>query len=304
MIVSAELRSQVMKGLGADTMVVKYDPALRMPVVDYGVRSRIRIGRRINPLHLSLYACKELHLERITGPIVIPRVKETETIEYVERVADWLLLNQKSRGDYSVWEIDFPWPPAHLTPPWISALSEAFGALVLVEMGHRKDALLHLRSMLTDFKDGGVGWYVEDKLWFLEYPSANPALVLNGMMHCLLILQECADRLGDATLRRGFCVAYKTLKHDIGLFDASFYTYYDSLKVPADKKYHRIHLGLIRTLYESTADPYFLPWISRWEEYEKWYSIIEPVIFARHLLKISKLLHNDEQFSRNAYQKK
>jgi len=138
-------RNLVVKRLGADPIIVKYDPVLRMPVVQYGVRSRIRIGTRINPLHLSLYACKQLGLEHITGPILVPRLRETETHDYVRRVTAWLISNQKSRGAYDVWEFDFPWPPAHVYPPWISALSEAFGALVLLETGHRESSRRHLK---------------------------------------------------------------------------------------------------------------------------------------------------------------
>lgn len=289
--IRGKTRSVIMKGLGIDPIIMEYDKALGLPVLDYGTRSRTQIGRRVNPLHVALYACKKLALENITGPIYVPRLKQTETHEYVHRAADWLISTQKDRGAYSVWEYDFPWPPAQLRPPWISALTEAFGALVLSEAGRETDARQHLQSMLTDFKEGGVGLYGDGSLWFLEYPSSSdPPLVLNCMLHCLLILRECWRRTRADALETAFQLAYKTLKHDIAMFDASFYTYYDSHRKPADQKYHKIHVALLRLLQSKTGDLFFLPWISRWTRYQSLYPYIEPIAFVRGLITLGVVL--------------
>lgn len=278
-------RALALKGLGNDPISPEFDTDQGIPVVNYGIRSGIRIGRAVNPLYLALYACKELGLEHVTGPIFVPRLKETESRDYVQRAVDWLTVNQKKCESYSVWECDFPWPPAHLEPPWRCALTEAFGALLLLQANRASDARLHLLSMLTDFKDGGLGYHTGDSLWFLEYPSNNPPLILNCMLHCLAILRECADRIRDDALKNGFDLAYKTLRRDIRMFDASFYTYYDSLRTPAEQKYHEIHVSLLRILYGRTRDPWLFSWIIRWTRYRRLYPFIEPVIFTRYLLR-------------------
>jgi hypothetical protein len=279
-------RTLVLKSIGIDPIVLEFDDVMQLPIVDYGVRSRTQIGRRVNPLQVSMYACKELGLEGITSRIYLPRLRQTETPQYIQRAVEWLISTQKNRGNFSVWENDFPWPPARLQPPWVSALTEAYGALVLLETGHVEDARKHIQSILTDFREGGVGYYSAGSLWFLEYSSNHPPLlVLNGMLQCLLILHEFAMRMRDSALDNGFRLGYKTLKRDLGMFDASFYTLYDSRNTPADQKYHTIHIGLLRTLHSKTGDPYLLYWATRWAKYQRLYPFVEPAIFIRHLIR-------------------
>jgi len=283
-LLRARARSLGLKLLRNDPITLEYDGDLGIPVVDYGGRSGVRIGVRVNPLYVALYACKQMKLERVCGPILVQRLPETESEDYVRRAVGWLLANQQARGSFRVWVCDFPWPPAHLNPPWSSALAEAFGALVLLEKNHLNDARLHLQSLLTDFREGGLGYPAGGALWFLEYPSSDPPLVLNCMLHCLAILKECSKRINDPSLERGFSLAFETLRRDIGMFDASFYTYYDSNRTPAEKKYHEIHVALLQMLYEASGEAWLLPWIDRWNKYLRSYSFIEPVIFGKYLL--------------------
>jgi hypothetical protein len=282
---------------GGHRFEYEFDYALGIPVINYGVRCGVHVGRQINPLHLALYACKQLGLEPITGPIVIPRIKEVERKEYVWRAVDWLVSNERRRGHFSVWEYDFPFPPL-LRAPWRCALTEAFGALLLLVAGKRDQARRHLESMLTDYRDGGVAQRSREGLWLLEYVSEKPPsfvrtppLVLNCMLHCLLIMRECGLRLDDHVVNEAFELGFHTLKRDLGRFDAGFYTYYDERGNPADEKYHILHVELLRLLYAQVKDDDLLPWIDRWARLKRMYALLEPLIFLRHLIRSKGMLY-------------
>ena len=242
------------------------------------------MGKQFNPLFIALYACKNLHLESITGPILVPDLKELNDAQYVTTAMDWLVAEQKQHGRFSVWENDFPYTNYALQAPWRCALAEAFGSLVLLTVGKTSDARRHLESLITDYRDGGVGYLEGDFVWFLEYVCEERPLVLNGMLHCLIILHYCNIRLKDPVLEKAFQYGYETLKRNLRLFDAGFYTYYDSKMNPADEKYHKLHVELLRLLYKQTNDPELLPWIEKWSGYERMYSLAEPLIFLCHLL--------------------
>lgn len=284
--VRRRIRGSVLRILGGGhRFEIKYDSNQGIPIINLGVRYGVYIGKQNNPLHVALYACKQLGLESVTGPIRVPRITETEGPQYVHRATDWLISNEKQRGDFSVWEYDFPGTYRDLRPPWKCALAEAFGALVLLATGRTEHAYRHLKSMTIDYREGGVAYVDNDYLWLLEYVSEKPPFVLNGMMHCLLILQGCNLVLKDPVLARTFELGYRTMKRDLHLFDAGFYTFYDSRKNPADEKYHKLHVDLLRLFYTRTKDEDLLPWIDRWVKFQKTYALLEPVIFLLHLFR-------------------
>jgi hypothetical protein len=285
-VVRRGIRGSILRILGkGHTWEIDFDLNQGIPTVNYGVRYGVCVGRRINPAEIAIYALKQLGLESVTGPLIVPRIKETERPQYVQRVVDWLISNEKQRGDFSVWECDFHGPYRDLKPPWRSALTEGFGALLLLATGRTEYAYRHLKSMTIDYREGGVAYIDNGYSWLLEYVCEKPPLVLNCMMHCLLILQRCNLVLKDSDLARAFEVGYRTMKRNLRLFDAGFYTFYDSRKNPADQKYHKIHVELLRLFYKRTKDEDLLPWIDRWVKFQKTYALLEPVIFLLHLFR-------------------
>lgn len=283
---SKYLRKLLLRAWGTEAIKVEFDNMKGIPVVDYGIRCGIPIGRRVNPLFLSLYICKEHHLEHVTGPIFVPELREARGPRFVGRAVDWLRSLEKRGPDFSFWEYDFPWPGyPNLRPPWKSALTEAFGAVALLELGYKEDAIRHLYSLLVDHQRGGVSLIKHDTVWFLEYACQDPPLVLNGMLHCLLIMDELATKLSDQRFSNAFELAYRTMKRDLPRFDAGFYTLYDTYGNPADAKYHKLHIELLKLIEERRSDPQLRHWILRWERFMNPYSYFEPIIFAKHLFE-------------------
>ena len=284
----------ILRSLGSDPIRIEFDPANGLPRVNYGRRLGVFIGRRLNPVTIALYACRELRLEEATGPIYLPHLLQLTGFSYVKRAANWLISNEvRPNARVSYWEYNFPWPSYGLKPPWRCALAEAFGGLLLIYAGYEVEARRHLEAILTDYRRSGVSYINERVLFPLEYVSDDKILVLNGILHCLLILHHCGIILDDKALIHAFNVGYKSLKPHLREFDAGFFTYYDSLKNPADEKYHRIHVELLDRVYRCTGDRDLLPLITRWTRYTKCYAIAEPLALLQHFINRS-IVKNSE----------
>ena len=67
---------------------------------------------------------------------------DKQSKQYFINTADWLINNAKDKGEYSLWEYDFPWSSyGCISPQYSSALAQAQGLKVLV-----------LAHNLTDWK--------------------------------------------------------------------------------------------------------------------------------------------------------
>jgi hypothetical protein len=286
-------RHALLRTLKIDPIKIEFDSVSGLPVVNYGSRLGVFIGRQFNPVHIARYACSALRLEDITGATHLPDLPEASGSEYVKRAASWLISNETQLNSrISLWNYGFPWPDYDLKVPWRCALAEAFGALVLLTTGHQDKARRHIEAILTDYRHAGVSYVEREFLFPLEYVSKDRVLVLNGILHCLLILRHCSVILKDEALKQGFDMGYCSLKSRLHEFDAGFYTFYDSLRKPADEKYHRIHIELLHIMYRYTKDPDLLPLIARWSKYIPSYAIAEPIAILRYLVNRAPAKHN------------
>jgi len=268
-----------------------------IPVVSYGTRFGIRIGRVYNPLTIALYGILYFGLDQKVGPVELP--VRHHTWKDIVAMADWLVKIEERGPMCSTWNYDFPWPTYQLLPPWKSAMAELFGGLFLISMfratdkeRYRRSADLHLRSLLTPTSEGGLA--IADKetngWWFPEYysPTISAPYVLNGMMYVLLGLRHASSILGDDRYLCAFELGLLDLRKKIRRFDGGFFTYYDSVGNPADEKYHAFHVQLLDLLV-SAADDHVLARIrSRWKHMSQGYWLKEPLILLSCLLRSRK----------------
>lgn len=278
-------RQAILKAFKTDPITIHFSHTSGVPFVNYGTQQGVLIGPQLNPVTIALYACRKLRLEDVTGPVNLPNLPNATSFEYVEAAVKWLVSNEKRLGRMHIWEYDFPLPQYRLKPPWRSALAEAFGALVLLKTGRLFQARKHLEAILTDYRHGGVSYIDKGSFFPLEYVSHDRVLVLNGIMHCLLVLHESGIILDDPALKIAFDEGFRSLKPRLHDFDTGFYTLYDSFGNPANEKYHRIHVNLLRLMYKRTGDRDLLPIITRWTRYCKTYAVAEPLALLYHIVK-------------------
>jgi len=162
-------------------------------------------------------------------------------LQQFNSAADWLLRHQDSRGG---WQIAVSRVVAEgqlsLDPGWYSAMAQGQAMSLLVRAharSGRRDYLDAAVRALALFDvaaaDGGVvARFMDQYVWYEEYPTSPPCFVLNGFMYALIGLYDvavtaAADSEGHAAAVRLYRAGVASLRHMLPLFDTGSGSVYD-----------------------------------------------------------------------------
>lgn len=204
------------------------------------------------------------------------QTKNITKLQYLQNNANWLVVNAKQYGNYSLFEYEFPYR-YNLNPPWHSALAQGLAiqsltkAYQITKNATYLDATKPLlNSFYVDVNDNGItektnstGW------WYEEYTgkdSKNPR-VLNGMMLDLLALYDYYNYTGNTKSKYLFNQGVLGLKNNISIYDDNGSSYYDAFKLPATLFYQKLHVDLLDKLYNLTGEPILKKYHDRWESH-------------------------------------
>ena len=155
--------------------------------------------------------------------------------------ADWLVRHQDGRGG---WQITVSRSVAEgqlsLEPGWYSAMAQGQAMSLLVrahaQSGQRRylDAAVRALSLFdVQSADGGiVAKFMDQYVWYEEYPTIPPCFVLNGFMYALIGLYDVAATApvgddGQSTALRLYSSGIASLRRMLPLFDTGSGTVYD-----------------------------------------------------------------------------
>jgi hypothetical protein len=270
-----------------------------LPVVDYGRRLGVRLGRRPNATTLGIVGLKATQSASLVGLAGFDRTGD-EIVSRVslEKVARWLLDSSVDKGDYMIYHVDFPWPTYALKPPWRSCLAEAFAGTFLLVFGIiRKDqscvdcGLKHLRSLLVPVSQGGLK--SDDSRFFLEYVGYERRkrwpVVLNGHLYCLITLSSVSRTLGVPEFGVAFEQAMSGLDSLLPIFEGPFFTYYDNYGNPAKLFYHELHIHLLEKLYGISKLSYLRTTAERWRAMSPKYNFTLALLTRAYSMRIPYL---------------
>jgi heparosan-N-sulfate-glucuronate 5-epimerase len=245
----------------------------KIPIVDYGYVNGIYIGPQRNPISVA-HKANDDYLSFKEYPNYI------EAKQSLINNANWLVDNAARRGNYSILEYKFPWPPYGLKPPWYSAMAQGQAIQALIkahqvtwDKKYLDAAKMLLNSFFIEVKDGGVtektttnGW------WYEEYASksaANESRVLNGMIFALLGIHEYYNYTHDSNAKNLFEKGVKALKIDLPLYDYhNRYTYYDRLGNLSPVGYHKAVIESLGPLYDITKEQIFKTYLDKWKNFK------------------------------------
>jgi hypothetical protein len=195
----------------------------------------------------------------------------------VDSLIDNMKLITQENLNYGVWEYDYPWSYG-LEPPWISGLAQGMGVQALSraykltgEEKYFKAAKVALNAFLVEVKAGGVTIKDNENEWWYEEHAGKgvqESRALNGMMYALLGIYEYYEHTGDEEAKRLFAKGVKCLKNNLARFDADWWSYYDILGTIATKSYHKVHIDLLRQIYEITREEEFFKICKKWSNYK------------------------------------
>jgi heparosan-N-sulfate-glucuronate 5-epimerase len=215
--------------------------------------------------------------------------KGAENVKTFLKYADWLKnnleINTYDGLVYGIWEYNFPWATYKLTPPWRSGMAQGAGLDILSKAHQiKKDpaylisAKYALNAFLVDVKNGGVTYQDSDEEWWIEEYIGTGGLesrVLNGAIYALLDIYEFWKITGDAKAWEVYHKGLNSIIKRLPKYDTGWWSYYDAIGTIATQKYHKVHIELLRDLYNISGEEIFLQYSNRWANYKDSYFIRE-----------------------------
>ena len=192
---------------------------------------------------------------------------------------DWLLKNLVTKDDFAVWEHHYKFPFYEFKKiPWVHGLGQGLGMTALLkayQVTGKKDYLKASEKVFNSFKidipDGGIRFIDENgSIWLEEYALLPPPHVLNGFITILFSIHEFHKVTGNEKALDLWNKGIKTLKLNLGKYEAGYWSFYDLLrKYPSPKNYHTMHIWQLNVLYELTKEEIFQSYAKKWEKYNE-----------------------------------
>ena len=211
-----------------------------IPMVFYGDTGRLEY----NPVTAIQYGIANLEQYHLTGKKV-----HMDACEKIFR----RLAGIKKDG---LLPYDFHYKRYSLLPPWNSAMAEgqfmSFSVMLAEARGssaYMDEALATFRALRSLGPAKGIIRDISGSMFFEEYPSPEPSLVLNGHIFCLFGLYDLYRATGSAEARSAYLSGWKAMEllrpRYRYLFIWTKYDLYGGGR-PASIFYHRLNLQLLK----------------------------------------------------------
>jgi heparosan-N-sulfate-glucuronate 5-epimerase len=243
----------------------------RVPILDYGYVDGIYVGPARNPITV---ASKASHYYSI-----YQQKHSNEAKQSLINNANWLVSNAANRGNYSILEYRFNWPPYGLKPPWYSGMAQAQAIQALIKVydvtkdkKYLDTSKMLLNSFFVEVKDGGVTYKTPKEGWWYElYASRNERnepRVLNGMIYSLLGIHDYYIYTHDPEATYLFDQGVTALKKYLPRYNyRNIYTYYDLLGNLSPLPYHKAVVNTLAKLYDITKEEIFKVYLDKWKDF-------------------------------------
>jgi heparosan-N-sulfate-glucuronate 5-epimerase len=245
-----------------------------VPIVDYGCQGEVYVGPQRNPITVSHTALS--HYDSYN------RMKYDRIfLEKLINNSNWLVENAVSKGNYSIFQYQFPWPTYDLQPPWQSGMAQGLALEVLIrahEITKDKKYLDAAKNLLNAFfvevKDGGVTYKTPNEgWWYEEYarPGAIESRVLNGHTFALLGIYKYYNYTKDPDAKYLFDQGIISLQNNLPRYEytGGQYSTYDILNntIPAPLSYHITHITHLGQLYNITNQEILKNYHDEWTNF-------------------------------------
>ena len=185
-----------------------------------------------------------------------------------------LEIEQNNSVTFGRWPYEFDYPYYKIKSPWYSGMAQGHGIEVLLaayiltgEKRYLDNAILAGKAMQIDIANGGTASKIGNSaLWFEEYASANaePPFVLNGHIYALNGLWYLKKYSPE--FQNTYEAGVRALKQLLPRFDKHIWSHYDLAGTPANSKYQRLHVRLLRELARRERDDFFIRYADKFEK--------------------------------------
>lgn len=200
------------------------------------------------------------------------RSRRTDSVQWnqFERAVHWVLATQDLRGGWQ-----FPGAGRAAVSPY-SAMSQGQGISLLCRAYSTNQgseyiaaAIKAAQLMLVPEVAGGTAHFAPEGIVLEETPLCQRKTILNGWIFALYGLYDLGFVVDSKRFRVALLSTVTALAAMLPIFDAGFWSYYDSSGTLASPFYHRLHISQLRVLQKSFPElgPVFAAAADRFEGY-------------------------------------
>tara|TARA_B110001450_G_scaffold239038_1_gene246552 strand:- start:229 stop:1152 length:924 start_codon:yes stop_codon:yes gene_type:complete len=200
---------------------------------------------------------------------------EEQNKKNVLAVLTWMDTHKENLNDSIVWRSNAN-KQYNIKKDWISGMYQG-QAMSLYLRGFQlfnnseylKTADKIFKSFFIDFDDGGFK-RIDDggNIWFEEYPTEKPSLVLNGFIYAMFGILDYHRVTNSLAAKELWESCLKTLENNLKKYDVWYWSIYDQLKKQLVSYYYQknIHIPLMEIMYELTKKNIFSKYAKKWKK--------------------------------------
>lgn len=195
---------------------------------------------------------------------------ETRKKEYLKRfynAVEWAVKNQQKNGSWNTFEYE------NTVNPY-SSMAQGEGASLLLRafvesknIKYKKCAYNAIKFMMKDVKNNGCTSYNDGDVILKEFP--NKPAVLNGWIFSLFGLYDLLLIENNQEIKKFYNNSIITLTKMLPKYDLKYWSKYDLGKKIASPFYHRLHVELLKVLYDLNGNEAFIEYAKKFDKYQK-----------------------------------
>ena len=217
---------------------------------------------------LNLYAVSALHWV----DLYFQRGDTEKALKLLNELQEFLYYGNYNGEDYALFLNYFHFENSSV--PWVSGYAQGLGAGLYAKAYQTtgKKEYLNIAKLLLNSFDLPLemnGFVSNTKYgpWYLEYNYNSNELVLNGHIIALQGLYYYWEITKDKKAWQLFQAGVESTKKALPIFDTNSWSKYSNIHGDASEFYHRLHIQLLKWLYDVTGDEYFLNYARKWNNY-------------------------------------
>ncbi|KPU63692.1 D-glucuronyl C5-epimerase [Thermococcus sp. EP1] len=217
---------------------------------------------------LSYYPVSALHW----AEIYFQRGSYEKALRILNDLHDLIYYGEYNGEEYALFLNYFHFENSSI--PWVSGYAQGMGAGLYAKAYQLtgKKEYLNIAKLLLNSFDLPLdmnGFVANTKYgpWYLEYNYNSNELVLNGHVIALQGIYYYWEVTKDEKAWKLFQEGVESTKKGLQLFDTGSWSKYSNIHGDASEFYHRLHIRLLKWLYDVTNDEYFLHYAEKWNDY-------------------------------------
>ena len=195
-----------------------------------------------------------------------------EALRILDELRGVMVVKKKDGVEYALFLNYFHFENSSV--PWVSGYAQGLGAGLYAkayQLTGKKEYLNIAKLLLNSFdlplEMNGFVSNTKYGPWYLEYNYNSNELVLNGHIIALQGLYYYWEITKDKKAWQLFQAGVESTKKALPIFDTNSWSKYSNIHGDASEFYHRLHIQLLKWLYDVTGDEYFLNYARKWNNY-------------------------------------